>query len=354
MHTQVIGASARFFINGLTLVLSAFAAWGWFAEVRAWPPQFSDFGVLAMAAVTLTAQQIANAMAAHAFYAFQRGAWASAMIGALLSLAFAGATAFGVDHAFTTAQAMLRAEAAAAIESDLAAATRDVREANARLVSLPTDIPASRLVVLQAPLQAALEAAEAREADARARYGEATAPSETDALFQRIFEVLSFCEIGLYWVLAASQSHVRSQASQSQLQPQSQEQSQSRPRVSRRRRPMPGAGVLNGLLSGTALAWSPIAPGAARPAPLPYATPATMSVPPPTPSPVALSDAPSAEHRVRCGTRRSGGTRPTVSREPPNWLGDAEQLRAAGLSFRAIAIRLDVPKSTVWRWLQAH
>ncbi|MBK8542072.1 MAG: hypothetical protein IPL62_00015 [Caulobacteraceae bacterium] len=89
--------------------------------------------VIAMAAIPLTTQQLANAMAARAFFALQRGAWASAAAGIVLSLTFAGATAFGVDHAFITSQAMMRAEAAASIDAELSAAAADAREANARL-----------------------------------------------------------------------------------------------------------------------------------------------------------------------------------------------------------------------------
>lgn len=252
MHQQTIGASARVFSNLLTIILSAFASWGWCTEVRTWPPQFGDFGVIAMAAITLTTQQLANAMAARAFFALQRGAWASAAAGIVLGLTFAGATAFGVDHAFITSQAMMRAEAAASIDAELSAAVADAREANARLMQLPANIPASRLVLLQAPLRAALEAAEAREADARVRYTAATAPSESEAPFRRIFEVLSFCEIGLYWVLAASQPMAASSQSQSQSQVQGQSQQTSRAA----RRPKRKFGLLQAVLGGATLAWS--------------------------------------------------------------------------------------------------
>jgi hypothetical protein len=362
MHTQTIGGSARLFTNALTIILSTFAAWGWCAEVRTWPPQVSDFGVIAMAAITLTTQQLANAMAARAFFALQRGAWMSAAAGIVLSLTFAGATAFGVDHAFMASQAMMRAEAAESIDAELRAAAADAREANARLLNLPTDIPASRLVVLQGPMRTALEAAEAREADARARYAAAIAPSANETPFRQIFEVLSFCEIGLYWVLAASQSqppHIKSQ-SRSQSPGPSQSQT-SPPRVSRGGRPMPGVGLLRGVLSGAALAWSMAAPGAARPMPLPRATTYVVgAAPPPTrvPSscvPQSRSVPNAANPRVlRAIKTGRGAARPAGTAPTPVWLDAARALRVSGLSFRAIAARIGVPKSTVFRWLTSE
>ncbi|MEQ1812083.1 MAG: hypothetical protein ABL889_19300 [Terricaulis sp.] len=346
MATQHIGASARFFCNALTLVLSSFGCWGWCAEVQSWPPRFSDVGVIAMAAITLTTQQLANAMAARAFYALQRGAWMSAVGGVALALVFASATAFGVEHAFMTSQRLMRAEAAAEIAVEVTTATADARAANARLMDLPTNIPASRLVVLQAPLRAALETAEAKEADARARYVAATAPPENDALFQRIFELLSFCELGLYWVLAASHPTAPSQSQQSAP-------SQETPHKSRRA----NRGVLRALLSGATLAWSAAAPGAARPVMLPRAPTSIVGAAPPPHAPSAYSPksrsvpntSPARVPRAAAtGRDRAIGIGTT---EPPPWLDAARALRTRGLSYRAIEARIGVPKSTVFRWL---
>lgn len=352
MSKQSIGASARPFTNALTIILSIFAASGWCAEVRSWPPSFVDLAVVAMAAITLTAQQIANAMVAHAYYAATRRAWATSILAAGLSVAFAGVTAFGIDHAFVTVGRLMRERSAAPIALELHAAAADARAANARLMNLPTDIPASRLVALQAPLRAALEAADAKEADARARFSAATAPSASEDIFRRFFETLSLCEGGLYLVLAASQSHAAKEQSQSQSQSQRSEPSRETPRPSRR----PGRGMLRALLGGAAFAWSAAAPAAARPPILPRATTSVVGAAPPPYAPTASSppskffpgSAAPRVPRAVAGERDAGIRNGTP---PPSWLDMARALRASGLSYRAIAARIDVPKSTVFRWL---
>lgn len=349
MQATRIGASGRFFANALTFILSGFAAWGWCAAVSTWPPRFSDIGVMVMALLTLTTQQLGNTAAAEARQALRSGAWFSCLGGVTLSVAFAAVTSFGLDHALAKAQQFGRAEAAASIASEIAAVNQEAKDARSALLGLPSSIPASRLLVLQAPLRETIEATEARLQVLRERHAATLASTAEDRHFRAALQLLGFAEIGMYWLLAGSMS--QSQApSQSQRRGVSGTASRSRPDGGVGR----GINLSRAVFGATTLALSSIVPGAAKPLSLPVAIPAAAAAPPPPRAPrqgaVAFDGAASVRKSVpkkRAGTAR--GTRGV-----PDWFEAACRLRDAGLSFRAIAGRIGVPKSTVARRLKAH
>jgi len=343
MTQSRIGAGARSFANILTLALSLFGAWGWTTGITSWPPTFGQIGWLVLTVITLLTQQLANASAALAQRAFSRGGWISGVVGLALMFLFAGVTAMGVEHAWAATLEMAHAEAAAPLLAEIAAIEADMVANREALRALPADIPGSRLVILQAPLNEALQHAELRIEQLRADLSEASAPREDHA--HLIFWSLGFAEPALYWLLAATEpSHHAVPLAGDGAQSRSDKTVGSSQSL---------AAVPRGLSLKRALtALAALVPGAVRPPVLPRAAHVF------TETPIAEAgeyrDAPLSGSRVRrCDALATRPPRGTPQRGTPLWLRDAEALRAEGLSYRVMQRRLGVPKSTLQRWVSA-
>jgi hypothetical protein len=206
MNSKTIGGGARWALNALTGVLSVFGVWGWLSDIESWPPALADAGSLALAAVTATTQHLANAAAAHAFYALQAGRGFSCSVGLMLAVAFAAVTSQGIEHALANHDAFKREEVAAPIRADISNVEASIQSDRGALRRLPTDVPGSRLRILQAPMRAAIDDGEARLLVLRAQLAETLAQGDTDHARRHLFALLGFCEPAAYWLLASSAS----------------------------------------------------------------------------------------------------------------------------------------------------
>jgi len=341
MTRSHVGANARLLANVFTIALSVFAAWGWTTEVATWPPRLTEAGWLTLATITLVLQHLANASAALAERALRQRQRLTALAGAVLVLVFAGAVATGAEHAWAATERLRRLELTAPIASEIAALDADIETNRAALRSIPSDIPGSRIEILQAPLRDAIAQAEHRLEHLRA--AQTQAPNSADASqAQLIFWLLAFAEPVLYWMLAAAERGVsqHNTASHPGVPPQQDGPSREPRDLSQVQRRRPNLRAVTGsALAALAL----FAPGAA------------------TPPELRRVGAGSVE---RFGTRvprdptgpgqeqRDRGKRTSLGRGMPAWWADAIALRATGLSYRLIARRLGVPKSTVGRWLK--
>lgn len=345
MTRSRVGARARLALNVMTVALSAFSAWGWGAQITEWPPSFAHAGYVVLAVLNLATQQLANAAAARGQRALRSGQFVSAAVGIVLAITFATVTARGVEHAWARTTELARLEAAAPLEREIVALEEELAASRRALRALPSDIPGSRLLILQAPIEAALQDAQSRLDAVRTERAHALAPRDEDREAQFVFFLVGFGEPAFYWLLAAGE---QSAPLASRLGPMSQS-SDVPPRVPSRRHGVPsarGAGTrVARLLRGALTALAAYMPGAATPPALLRADVEqtdVMPVEPPNAHPAtrARNFVPVRRPALRPG----GGT--------PVWLDEARALRDAGLSYRAIGRRLGVPKSTIGRWLK--
>jgi hypothetical protein len=345
MSKDSVGASARPFANALTLALSIFAAWGWSTEVS-WPLTLASVGWLVLAAITLATQQLANAAAALAQRAIAAPDWVCGLGGVVLAIIFAGVTAVGVEHGWAATQDLVRAERTAPLLTEIAGLEAEIAANHVALRSIPADVPGSRIVLLQAPLNQALQEGQERLDLLRADLVEAQSPGDYgDA--ELIFWLLGFAEPALYWLLAAAETRPVPSAGRPVPPavpapdrspcPEPVRPAYRRPRVPRRVR-----AALSGALSALALHM----PGAAAPQMLASAAaPETLD-----PAETRPDNKRPTERQIRRDTSPVG--RASHARGTPHWLGEAVALRAQGLSIRAIGRRIVQPKSTVGRWLK--
>lgn len=329
---------ANWAANALSVVISAFGAWGWLVNTG-WPIGGEDVGLLAMAGVTFCAQQIANSAGAQAAVLLQRRLWLGAVLCFCLGLAFAAASAFSVGNAFDQVAAYRRGETLAPMVAAVAVEDQEISAAQAALQALPTDIPGSRLAILQAPLRARVEAARQRRGELEARARAASMATGADTPPRLVFEVLALLEPWVFVAGAFTGAKATSALSLSgdhSVEPKRRHGSTAeRPNaLTRTRRRGPFSAMATGLL----IAFAPHADVRA----------ATPNV-----GPLAAADAaPPPKPKARGSRPKSTTPVPRVSqREEPTWLTRAAALRATGQSYRAIARAINVPKSTVARWL---
>ena len=340
METQTVGATGRICANVLTLAMSIFAAWGWCTEIHAWPIGRGDVGWLALAAITLAAQHIANACAAHAARAWHGGRRFTAALGMTLAFTFAGATAKGIEHAWSATVAEAGVEAAAPLVEEIARREHELDIDRAALRAIPANVPGSRIVILQAPLRDAIARAEAQLEQARRERATLGQEPREDAAAS-IFFVIGLSEPVLYWLLATTESIAWGNASQLPVpRPVPSSGSISGPSQRTRKR-VPWATGAQPLLAALAM----FAPGAAKPPIGAPAAPITVSG---EPEPIADGEAGPGPRR----TPRARSLDARAMRGTPVWLSEAVALRKTGRSFRAIARQVGVPKSTVARWLK--
>jgi hypothetical protein len=348
MNNKFIGAGARWVLNALTGILSLFGVWGWLSDIESWPPTLVDAGSLALAAVTATTQHLANAAAAHAFYALQAGRGFTCLVGLMLAVAFAAVTSQGIEHALANHDAFKREEVAAPIRDDISNLEASIQSDRGALRRLPADVPGSRLLILQAPLRAAIDDGEARLLVLRAQLAETLAQGDDDDGRRRLFALLGFCEPAAYWLLASSASRPMRPVPTSPRAA-----SHVAPEASRRRRRVPewAAAAMATLAS--------IAPGAAAPPRDLGVVPAAQTAPPPHQPSSLRETVVSPRGTDRAGQAPNDGPRhaSVVRRDlghvtpAPVWLEEAKALRIKGLSYRGIERALKVPRSTLWRWL---
>lgn len=263
-----------------------------------------------------------------------RRVWLGALVSVGLCLISSAASAFSVGNAFDRIAAYRRNETLAPLVTALGAENDEISAVQAALQALPTDIPGSRLQSLQAPLRARVDEARHRRDEFEARMRAASASTDTDDWARRVFECIALSEPWIYAMLAlvgvtapaAPSSGADYQAAYFKGRRGRSGDGSNQDARTRRRGPF--AGIATGLV-------------------LAFAPHADVRTAAPNAGPLVAADA-APPPKPKSGR----SVVPRVSqRGEPRWLTRATALRATGQSYRAIARAINVPKSTVARWL---
>lgn len=341
MHVSLL--ALRCWANALTWILACYGAWGWFTD-----PQLGLLERLLCAAIALVAQQLLNGAGALAAMAATKKVPLRLGVAVALIIVLGGVCGYGIDHALGRQAAAREAASTAAreqqrirLDEQIHASTQERLIAERAVRAISPNLPTRRIRALQAPLESAVERADARIAQLERDRAALAAPVEhhrdaSGVALATLFWLLAYVEPLYYFLLLSREAEPGVPAVAGR-----------RPRTE-----LGQVGPLSGQwpnLSRSFLARIAVAVGLTT-APAAHATESGDTGSWATAAPTTLSDQEAtsgeAEDERNSDRQRLGD----------QFLPQMLELQANGVSMRRIALALGgvVSKSTVQRTLARH